>query len=137
MKLKNNNDNVNIENKENEYLENRTDYNNDRSNQDRSPNKENNIINNNDNSNFSISYNDEAKNIIDNLKQGNSNRNSKEDFKKINSIQNLTFNNNKNINKVEAPKNNENNKGIYQNMEKKTNKRTILMQKKKMKKKKK
>lgn len=120
MKLKNNNDNVNIENKENEYLENRTDYNNDRSNQDRSPNKENNIINNNDNSNFSISYNDEAKNIIDNLKQGNSNRNSKEDFKKINSIQNLTFNNNKNINKVEAPKNNENNKGIYQNMEKKT-----------------
>ena len=120
MKLKNNNDNVNIENKENEYLENRTDYNNDRSNQDRSPNKEYNIINNNENSNFSISYNDEAKNIIDNLKQGNSNRNSKEDFKKINSIQNLTFNNNKNINKVEAPKNNENNKGIYQNMEKKT-----------------
>ena len=120
MKLKNNNDNINVENKENEYLENRTDYNNDRSNQDRSPNKEYNIINNNENSNFSISYNDEAKNIIDNLKQGNSNRNSKEDFKKINSIQNLTFNNNKNINKVEAPKNNENNKGIYQNMEKKT-----------------
>ena len=120
MKLKNNNENINVENKENEYLENRTDYNNDRSNQDRSPNKEYNIINNNENSNFSISYNDEAKNIIDNLKQGNSNRNSKEDFKKINSIQNLTFNNNKNINKVEAPKNNENNKGIYQNMEKKT-----------------
>ena len=121
MKLKNNNENINVENKENEYLENRTDYNNDRSNQDRSPNKEYNIINNNENSNFSISYNDETKNIIDNLKQGNSNRNSKEDFKKINSLQNLTFNNNKNIaNKVEAPKNNENNKGIYQNMEKKT-----------------
>ena len=121
MKLKNNNDNVNIENKENEYLENRTDYNNDRSNQDRSPNKEYNIINNNENSNFSISYNDEAKNIIDNLKQGNSNKNSKEDFKKINSIQNLTFNNNKNIaNKEEAPKNNDNNKAIYQNIEKKT-----------------
>ena len=102
-------------------LENRTDYNNDRSNQDRSPNKEYNIINNNENSNFSISYNDEAKNIIDNLKQGNSNRNSKEDFKKINSIQNLTFNNNKNIaNKEEAPKNNDNNKAIYQNIEKKT-----------------
>ena len=121
MKLKNNNDNINVENKENEYLENRTDYNNDRSNQDRSPNKEYNIINNNENSNFSISYNDEAKNIIDNLKQGNSNKNSKEDFKKINSIQNLTFNNNKNIaNKEEAPKNNENSKGIYQNIEKKT-----------------
>ena len=121
MKLKNNNENINVENKENEYLENRTDYNNDRSNQDRSPNKEYNIINNNENSNFSISYNDEAKNIIDNLKQGNSNRNSKEDFKKINSIQNLTFNNNKNIaNKVEAPKNNDNNKAIYQNIEKKT-----------------
>ena len=122
IKLKNNNDNVNIENKENEYLENRTDYNNDRSNRDKSPNKEYNIItNNNDNSNFSISYNDEAKNIIENLKQGNSNRNSKEDFKKINSIQNLTFNNNKNIaNKVEAPKNNDNNKAIYQNIEKKT-----------------
>ena len=121
MKLKNNNENINVENKENEYLENRTDYNNDRSNQDRSPNKEYNIINNNENSNFSISYNDEAKNIIDNLKQGNSNKNSKEDFKKINSIQNLTFNNNKNIaNKEEAPKNNENSKGIYQNIEKKT-----------------
>ena len=121
MKLKNNNENINVENKENEYLENRTDYNNDRSNQDRSPNKEYNIINNNENSNFSISYNDEAKNIIDNLKQGNSNRNSKEDFKKINSLQNLTFNNNKNIaNKVEAPKNNDNNKAIYQNIEKKT-----------------
>ena len=121
MKLKNNNENINVENKENEYLENRTDYNNDRSNQDRSPNKEYNIINNNENSNFSISYNDEAKNIIDNLKQGNSNRNSKEDFKKINSIQNLTFNNNKNIaNKEEAPKNNDNNKAIYQNIEKKT-----------------
>ncbi len=121
MKLKNNNENINVENKENEYLENRTDYNNDRSNQDRSPNKEYNIINNNENSNFSISYNDEAKNIIDNLKQGNSNKNSKEDFKKINSIQNLTFNNNKNIaNKEEAPKNNDNNKAIYQNIEKKT-----------------
>ena len=123
IKLKNNNnDNINVENKENEYLENRTDYNNDRSNRDKSPNKEYNIItNNNDNSNFSISYNDEAKNIIDNLKQGNSNRNSKEDFKKINNIQNLTFNNNKTINKIEAPKNNDNNnKGIYQNIEKKT-----------------
>ena len=121
IKIKNNNDNINVENKENEYLENRTDYNNDRSNQDRSPNKEYNIINNNENSNFSISYNDEAKNIIDNLKQGNSNRNSKEDFKKINSIQNLTFNNNKNIaNKEEAPKNNDNNKAIYQNIKKKT-----------------
>ena len=121
IKLNNNKDNINVENKENEYLENRTDYNNDRSNQDRSPNKEYNIINNNENSNFSISYNDEAKNIIDNLKQGNSNRNSKEDFKKINSIQNLTFNNNKNIaNKEEAPKNNDNNKAIYQNIEKKT-----------------
>ena len=121
IKLNNNKDNINVENKENEYLENRTDYNNDRSNQDRSPNKEYNIINNNENSNFSISYNDEAKNIIDNLKQGNSNKNSKEDFKKINSIQNLTFNNNKNIaNKEEAPKNNDNNKAIYQNIEKKT-----------------
>ena len=123
IKLKNNNNNnINVENKENEYLENRTDYNNDRSNRDKSPNKEYNIItNNNDNSNFSISYNDEAKNIIDNLKQGNSNRNSKEDFKKINNIQNLTFNNNKTINKIEAPKNNDNNnKGIYQNIEKKT-----------------
>ena len=123
IKLKNNNnDNINVENKENEYLENRTDYNNDRSNRDKSPNKEYNIItNNNDNSNFSISYNDEAKNIIDNLKQGNSNRNSKEDFKKINNIQNLTFNNNKTTNKIEAPKNNDNNnKGIYQNIEKKT-----------------
>ena len=118
----NNNDNINVENKENEYLENRTDYNNDRSNRDKSPNKEYNIItNNNDNSNFSISYNDEAKNIIDNLKQGNSNRNSKKDFKKINNIQNLTFNNNKTTNKIEAPKNNDNNnKGIYQNIEKKT-----------------
>jgi len=125
IKLKNNNnDNINVENKENEYLENRTDYNNDRSNREKSPNKEYNIItNNNDNSNFSISYNDEAKNIIDNLKQGNSNRNSKEDFKKINNIQNLTFNNNKTTNKIEAPKNNDNNnnnKGIYQNIEKKT-----------------
>ena len=123
IKLKNNNNNnINVENKENEYLENRTDYNNDRSNRDKSPNKEYNIItNNNDNSNFSISYNDETKNIIDNLKQGNSNRNSKEDFKKINNIQNLTFNNNKTINKIEAPKNNDNNnKGIYQNIEKKT-----------------
>ena len=121
-KFKNNDNNsINIENKENEYLENRTDYNHDRSNREKSPNKEYNIINNNDNSNFSISYNDEAKNIIDNLKQGDSNRNSKEDFKKTNSIQNLTFNNNKNINNVQSVNNN--NKEIINNnkiIEKKT-----------------
>ena len=129
IKLKNNNnDKINIENKENEYLENRTDYNLDRSNMDKSPNKEYNIINNNDNSNFSISYNDEAKNIIDNLKQGNSNMNLKEDFKKINSIQNLTFNNNKNIPNPQSTNNNNiNNKdinniniNINKNIEKKT-----------------
>ena len=107
------------DNKENEYLENRTDYNIDRSNKDKSQNKEYNIINNNDNSNFSISYNDEAKNIIDNLKQDNSNKNSKDNYKKINNIQNLTFNNNKNFNNVQLEKNSNNNIN-NKNLEKKT-----------------
>ena len=107
------------DNKENEYLENRTDYNLDRSNKDKSQNKEYNIINNNDNSNFSISYNDEAKNIIDNLKQDNSNKNSKDNYKKINNIQNLTFNNNKNFNNVQLEKNSNNNIN-NKNLEKKT-----------------
>ena len=107
------------DNKENEYLENRTDYNLDRSNKDKSQNKEYNIINNNDNSNFSISYNDEAKNIIDNLKPDNSNKNSKDNYKKINNIQNLTFNNNKNFNNVQLEKNRNNNIN-NKNIEKKT-----------------
>ena len=107
------------DNKENEYLENRTDYNLDRSNKDKSQNKEYNIINNNDNSNFSISYNDEAKNIIDNLKPDNSNKNSKDNYKKINNIQNLTFNNNKNFNNVQLEKNSNNNIN-NKNLEKKT-----------------
>ena len=107
------------DNKENEYLENRTDYNLDRSNKDKSQNKEYNIINNNDNSNFSISYNDEAKNIIDNLKPDNSNKNSKDKYKKINNIQNLTFNNNKNFNNVQLEKNSNNNIN-NKNLEKKT-----------------
>ena len=107
------------DNKENEYLENRTDYNIDRSNKDKSQNKEYNIINNNDNSNFSISYNDEAKNIIDNLKPDNSNKNSKDNYKKINNIQNLTFNNNKNFNNVQLEKNSNNNIN-NKNLEKKT-----------------
>ena len=123
-KLKMNNENINIDNKENEYIENRTDYNHDRSINDKNQNDYN-IINNNDNSNFSISYNDEAKNIIDNLKPVNSNRNSKDDFKKINNIQNMTFNNNKNMNIIQSVKNtlnkNENiNININQNKEKKT-----------------
>ena len=58
-------------------------------------------ITNNDNDIFSISYNDETKNILDNLKSSNP----KEENKKIstnnnfnnNNIQNMTFNNNKNI----------------------------------------
>ena len=107
------------DNKENEYLENRTDYNLDRSNKDKSQNKEYNIINNNDNSNFSISYNDEAKNIIDNLKPDNSNKNSKDNYKKINNIQNLTFNNNKNFNNAQLEKNSNNNIN-NKNLEKKT-----------------
>ena len=123
-KLKMNNENINIDNKENEYIENRTDYNHDRSINDKNQNDYN-IINNNDNSNFSISYNDEAKNIIDNLKPVNSNRNSKDDFKKLNNIQNMTFNNNKNMNIIQSVKNtlnkNENiNININQNKEKKT-----------------
>ena len=123
-KLKMNNENINIDNKENEYVENRTDYNHDRSINDKNQNDYN-IINNNDNSNFSISYNDEAKNIIDNLKPVNSNRNSKDDFKKITNIQNMTFNNNKNMNIIQSVKNtlnkNENiNININQNKEKKT-----------------
>ena len=123
-KLKMNNENINIDNKENEYIENRTDYNHDRSINDKNQNDYN-IINNNDNSNFSISYNDEAKNIIDNLKPVNSNRNSKDDFKKITNIQNMTFNNNKNMNIIQSVKNtlnkNENiNININQNKEKKT-----------------
>ena len=122
IKVKTNNENINVDNKENEYIENRTDYNHDRSNNDKSQN-EYNIINNNDNSNFSISYNDEAKNILDNLKPVNSNRNSRDDFKKINSIQNMTFNSNKNKNSIQAVKNNINkNENLYnnQNKEKKT-----------------
>ena len=126
-KLKMNNENINIDNKENEYIENRTDYNHDRSINDKNHKNQNdyNIINNNDNSNFSISYNDEAKNIIDNLKPVNSNRNSKDDFKKITNIQNMTFNNNKNMNIIQSVKNtlnkNENiNININQNKEKKT-----------------
>ena len=122
IKIKTNNENINVDNKENEYIENRTDYNHDKSNNDKSQN-EYNIINNNDNSNFSISYNDEAKNILDNLKPVNSNRNSKDDFKKINSIQNMTFNSNKNKNSIQPVKNDINiNENLYsnQNKEKKT-----------------
>ena len=118
IKVKTNNENINVDNKENEYIENRTDYNHDRSNNDKSQN-EYNIINNNDNSNFSISYNDEAKNILDNLKPVNSNRNSRDDFKKINSIQNMTFNSNKNKNSIQAVKNNINkNENLYNNQKK-------------------
>ena len=122
IKVKTNNENINVDNKENEYIENRTDYNHDKSNNDKSQN-EYNIINNNDNSNFSISYNDEAKNILDNLKPVNSNRNSRDDFKKINSIQNMTFNSNKNKNSIQPVKNDINiNENLYsnQNKEKKT-----------------
>ena len=118
IKVKTNNENINVDNKENEYIENRTDYNHDRSNNDKIKN-EYNIINNNDNSNFSISYNDEAKNILDNLKPVNSNRNSRDDFKKINSIQNMTFNSNKNKNSIQAVKNNINkNENLYNNQKK-------------------
>ena len=122
-KIKTDNTNINTENKENEYIENRTDYNHDRSiNNDKGQN-EYNIINNNDNSNFSISYNDEAKNILDNLKPVNSNRNSKDDNKKINNIQNMTFNSNKNTNIIQTIKNNmKNNENLSNNQikEKKT-----------------
>ena len=122
-KIKTDNTNINTENKENEYIENRTDYNHDRSiNNDKVLN-EYNIINNNDNSNFSISYNDEAKNILDNLKPVNSNRNSKDDNKKINNIQNMTFNSNKNTNIIQTIKNNiKNNENLSNNQikEKKT-----------------
>ena len=66
-----------------------------------------NIVNN-DNSNFSISYNDETKKILDNFRASNSNYNPKKKeenqiIKKItnnnssNNLQNMTFNNNKNI----------------------------------------
>ena len=121
--LRNNNDNNNIiDIKENEYLDNRTEYNNDKSNRDKNSNKEFNIINNNENSNFSISYNDEAKNIIDNLNKANSNKKpKKEEYKIINNVQNLTFNNTKNPNNSEKVKINDNtkiNKNI--NAEKKT-----------------
>ena len=119
IKIKINNDNKNnTDNKENEYIEKRTDYNNDRA------NKEYNITNNNDNSNFSISYNDEAKNLLDNLNPVNANKNSKEINKKINNIQNLTFNNTKNSNipKVIQINNNSNNNinSNIQSKEKKT-----------------
>ena len=120
--LRNNNDNNIIDIKENEYLDNRTEYNNDKSNRDKNSNKEFNIINNNENSNFSISYNDEAKNIIDNLNKANSNKKpKKEEYKIINNVQNLTFNNTKNPNNSEKVKINDNtkiNKNI--NAEKKT-----------------
>ena len=116
-----NKNNASIEKKENEYIENRTDYNNDKSNIDKSP-KEYNIINNNENSNFSISYNDETKNIIDNLKPMNSNQNSKEDIKKINNIQNLTFNNNKNLNLNNQINNNNINSNIINIPKNKDNK---------------
>ena len=120
MKNKINNDNINTDNKENEYLENRNDYNHDR---DQSP-KEYNISHNNDNSNFSISYNDEAKNLIDNLNPVNSNKNPKDSNKKINNIQNLTLNNNKNSNNPQVIQiiNNTNNNinNNNQNKEKKT-----------------
>ena len=120
--LRNNNDNNIIDIKENEYLDNRTEYNNDKSNRDKNSNKEFNIINNNENSNFSISYNDEAKNIIDNLNKANSNKKpKKEEYKIINNVQNLTFNNTKNQNNSEKVKINDNtkiNKNI--NAEKKT-----------------
>ena len=72
-----------------------------------------NISNNDNDYNFSISYNDEAKNILDNLNPSNSdfNKNNKnEEIKKINSnnnnIQNMTFNNNKNINNISKNINN-------------------------------
>ena len=120
--LRNNNDNNIIDIKENEYLDNRTEYNNDKSNRDKNSNKDFNIINNNENSNFSISYNDEAKNIIDNLNKANSNKKpKKEEYKIINNVQNLTFNNTKNQNNSEKVKINDNtkiNKNI--NAEKKT-----------------
>ena len=109
---------INADNKENEYIENKTDYNHDKSFRDKSP-KEFNIINNNDNSNFSISYNDETKKIIDNLNPANANRNTKENKKNVNNIQNLTFNNNKNLNNVQVIENN-NNFNNNKNIEKKT-----------------
>ena len=109
---------INTDNKENEYIENKTDYNHDKSFRDKSP-KEFNIINNNDNSNFSISYNDETKKIIDNLNPANANRNTKENKKNVNNIQNLTFNNNKNLNNVQVIENN-NNFNNNKNIEKKT-----------------
>ena len=109
---------INTDNKENKYIENKTDYNHDKSFRDKSP-KEFNIINNNDNSNFSISYNDETKKIIDNLNPANANRNTKENKKNVNNIQNLTFNNNKNLNNVQVIENN-NNFNNNKNIEKKT-----------------
>ena len=117
MKIKINNDNKNnTDNKENEYIENRTDYNNDRA------NKEYNITNNNDNSNFSISYNDEAKNLLDNLNPVNANKNSKEINKKINNIQNLTFNNNKNSSNPKVIQINNNVNNINSNIQSKEKK---------------
>jgi len=65
-----------------------------------------NITNNNENSNFSISYNDETKKILDNLNQPVSN---KEVKKTNNNIQNMTFNNNKNVYNNIPVKNNNNN----------------------------
>ena len=108
---------TNTDNKENEYLENRTDNNNDRA------NKEYNITNNNDNSNFSISYNDEAKNLLDNLNPVNINKNKKDSDKKINNIQNLTFNNTKNSNNPQVIQINNNvNNNINNNIQSKEKK---------------
>ena len=95
---KNNNINNNI------IFPNRNNY--EISERNKSPHEYN--ITNNDNDNFSISYNDETKNILENLKPSNpppnpsnSNYNNKnEEIKKVNNnnnIQNMTFNNNKNI----------------------------------------
>ena len=114
---KNKDNNTNTDNKENEYLENRTDNNNDRA------SKEYNITNNNDNSNFSISYNDEAKNLLDNLNPVNINKNKKDSNKKINNIQNLTFNNTKNSNNPQVIQINNNvNNNINNNIQSKEKK---------------
>ena len=117
IKTKIKDNNTNTDNKENEYLENRTDNNNDRA------NKEYNITNNNDNSNFSISYNDEAKNLLDNLNPVNINKNKKDSDKKINNIQNLTFNNTKNSNNPQVIQINNNvNNNINNNIQSKEKK---------------
>ena len=93
----NNNNNFKINNKNNYEISERN----------KSPQEYN--ITNNDNSYFSISYNDETKNIIDNLKGSNVNIDKNEEIKKINNnnIQNMTFNNNKNI--IEKKNSNKNN----------------------------